>query len=155
VPGIATVTSAVLVSAPAHAVYGFLERLANHALITGGRLRLESVAADGLSARIAMRGPLGIRRTAHTAVTNLKPPSGFGGTAAVGRRTTAYVHWGIDRADTGSRVTLTATIVRAGVLDRLLLGLGGKWWLARSFDRAVALLAAALAAQEPCAQAAG
>ena len=155
VPGVATVTSALLMRAPAHAVYGFLEPLANHALFTGRRLRLEGVSADGLGARIAIRGPLGIRRTAHTKVTNLEPPSRFGGTAAVGRRTMAYVHWGIDRAGAGSRVTLTATIVRAGVLDRLLLALGGKWWLARSFDRAVALLATALAVEEPCAQAAG
>jgi hypothetical protein len=77
------------------------------------------------------------------------PPSGFGGTAAVGRRTVAYVHWGIDGAGTGSHVTLTATIVRAGALDRLLLLLGGRWWLARSFDRAVELLAAALSARRP------
>lgn len=148
-------TSAIWLPASAQAVYGFLEPLANHALITGRRLRLEGVAADGLRARIVIRGPLGIRRTAHTTVTDLRPPSGFGGTAAVGRRTIAYVHWGIAHTGDGSHVTLTATIVRAGVLDRLLLLLGGRWLLARSFDRAVALLASALAAQEPCPRVAG
>jgi hypothetical protein len=142
--GVATVTSALAMRAPAHVVYAFLARLPNHGLITGSRLRLESVTADGTSARIAMRGPLGIRRTARTCVTDVHPPRGFGGTAAVGRRTEAYVLWTIERAGTGSLVTLTATIFRAGALDRLLLTLGGRRWLAHSFDRALTLLAAAM-----------
>jgi hypothetical protein len=142
--GVATVSSALLVRAPAHAVYDFLERLPNHALITGDGLRLEGVAADGMSALISMRGPLGIRRTARTRVTTRHRPWGFGGTAAVGRRTVAYVHWAIDCTDAGSLVALTATILRAGALDRLLLTIGGRQWLARSFDRAVALLGAAV-----------
>jgi hypothetical protein len=143
--GVATVSSAaLLVRAPADAVYDFLERLPNHALITGDGLRLEGVAADGMSALISMRGPLGIRRTARTRVTARNRPRGFGGTAAVGRRTVAYVHWAIEYADADSLVTLTATILRAGALDRLLLTIGGTQWLARSFDRAVALLAAAV-----------
>ena len=148
-------TSAVLMPASAQTVYGFLALLTNHALITGRRLRLEGLTPDGQGARIAIRGPLGIRRTAHTVVTNLKPPHGVGGTATVGRRTVAHVHWRIDHAGAGSRVTLTVTILHAGALDRLLLVLGGRWWLARSFDHAVALLHAALSTEEPRAQMAG
>jgi hypothetical protein len=140
--GVATVASSLLVRAPAHAVYDFLERLPNHALITGDGLRVEGVADDGMSALISMRGPLGIRRTARTRVTTRHRPRAFGGTAEVGRRTRAYVHWVIEYADAGSLVTLTATILRAGALDRLLLTIGGRQWLARSFDRALALLAA-------------
>lgn len=143
--GVATVSSALLlVHAPAHAVYDFLERLPNHALITGDGLRLEGVAADGMSALISMRGPLGIRRTARTRVTTRHRPRAFGGTAAVGRRTVAYVHWAIEYAEAGSLVTLTATILRASAVDRALLTIGGRQWLTRSFDRAVALLAAAV-----------
>jgi hypothetical protein len=142
--GVATVTATAPVSAPARAVYDFLERLPNHALITGSGLRLEGVTADGRGARIALRGPLGIRRTARTCVTRLHRPRHFGGTAQVGRRTVAYVHWTIDHAETGSRVTLTATILRAGPLDRLLLTLGGIRWLTRSFRRAIALLGTAV-----------
>jgi len=138
--GVATVTATAPMHVPARAVYDFLERLPNHALITGSGLRLEGVAADGRGARIALRGPLGIRRTARTCVTRLHRPRHFGGTAEVGRRTVAYVHWSIDHAETGSLVTLTATILRAGPLDRLLLTLGGRRWLARSFERTIALL---------------
>jgi hypothetical protein len=148
-PAIATVTAEVSTPAPAHAVYRFLESLANHALIMDRRLRLNRVAAGGRGARIAIRGPLGVRRTARTVVTRLEPPSRFGGTAAVGRRTFAHVQWRIHATAAGSDVTLTAVIVRAGRLDRLLLRLGGRWWLARSFDRAVELLAAAVAGDEP------
>lgn len=148
-PVIVTVTSGVFTPAPAQAVYRFLESLANHALIMDRRLRLDGVASGGRGARIAIRGPLGLRRTARTMVTRLVPPSRFGGTAAVGRRTFAHVDWRIRGTAAGSDVTLTALIVCAGRLDRLLLRLGGRWWLGRSFDRAVALLAAAMAGDEP------
>lgn len=143
VRSVTTVTAALHLDAPARAVYDFLVRLPNHALIGGHGLRLRSVATDGRAAVISLRGPLGIRRTAYTAVTSLRPPHGFGGTAVVGRRTAAYVRWTIDPAGAGSLVRLTATIVRAGPLDRLLLALGGRWWVARSFARAIALLGAA------------
>lgn len=144
VRGVATVTATTPTRAPASAVYDFLERLSNHALITGSGLRLEAVATDGKGARIALRGPLGIRRTARTCVTRLRRPRHFGGTAAVGRHTVAYVHWSIDQAGSGAVVTLSATILRAGPLDRLLLVLGGRRWLAHSFERAVILLGAAV-----------
>jgi hypothetical protein len=133
---------------PAGAVYDFLVRLPNHALITGSGLRLEGVAADGRGARIALRGPLGVRRTARTCVTHPHRPRHFGGTAEVGRHTIAYVHWSIDQAETGSLVTLTATILRAGPLDRLLLAIGGRRWLGRSFERAIALLGNAVEGAE-------
>ncbi len=170
---VAVATAALLVRAPAYAVYTFLERLPNHALITGDGLRLEGVAADGMGALISMRGPLGIRRTARTRVTDRHPPHAFGGTAEVGRRTVAHVRWTIESlrppgsAEAGdlavragrvaapggrvlgtcSLVTLTATILRAGPGDRLLLALGGRRWLARSFGRAISLLGKAVEAE--------
>jgi Polyketide cyclase / dehydrase and lipid transport len=148
-PAVATVTSAVFTPAPAHAVYRFLESLANHALIMDHRLRLNGVAPGGQGARIAIRGPLGLRRTARTVITRLEPPSRFEGTASVGRRTLAHVQWRIHGTEAGSDVTLTAVIVHVGRLDRYLLRLGGRRLLARSFDRAVELLAAAVAGDDP------
>lgn len=143
--GPTTVAASCPVRAPARAVYDFLERLPNHALITGSGLRLESVAADGGGASISMRGPLGLRRTARTRVIVRRRPCAFGGTARVGRHTVAYVHWGIDAAGPdASLVTLSATVLRTGRLDRLLLAAGGRPWLARSFARAVALLGTAV-----------
>lgn len=144
VRSVATVTAALTLAAPAGVVYDFLVRLPNHAVIGGRGLRLDSVSGDGRSALISLHGPLGLRRTASTTVTVRHRPHRFGGTALVGRRTMANVHWAIDPAGTGSRVTLTATIVRAGPVDRLLLAIGGRWWVTRSFARAIALLGAAL-----------
>lgn len=148
-PGIVTASSAAATLAAASAVFDFLEDLTNHELITGRELRLDGVSPDGRGAEIMIRGPLGIRRTARTIVTLLERPSLFGGTAAVGRRTTAHVRWRIDVAGAGSRVTLTATILSAGPLDRLLLRLGGAWLLARGLDDAVRSLAAVLDAHLP------
>ena len=157
VRGGATVAAALPLKARPQAIYDFLQRLPNHALIGGRGLRLDGVADDGRAALITLRGPLGIRRTARTTVTNLRPPGRFGGTALVGKRTMAQVNWTIERAGTGSFVTLSATIVRAGPMDRLLLALGGRWWVARSFRHAIALLGAAVddAAGEACTPMAG
>jgi hypothetical protein len=157
VPAVATLSAALTLRASAAAVYDFLVLLPNHALISGHGLRLDGVADDGRSALISLHGPLGLRRTAFTTVTSLHRPDRFGGRAMVGRRTMAYVHWTIEPAGTGSRVTLSATIVRAAPVDRLLLAIGGRWWVRRSFARAIALLGAALegAGGEPCARAAG
>jgi hypothetical protein len=154
-----TVVASRPVRASARAVYDFLERLPNHALITGGGLRLEGVAADGRGARISMRGPLGLRRTARTRVIVRRGPRAFGGTARVGRHTVAYVHWAIDAAGPdASLVTLSATVLRTGTLDRLLLAIGGRPWLARSFARAIVLLGVAVEGTpgaEECARLAG
>ena len=144
VRGVATVAAALPLNALPRAIYDFLQRLPNHALIGGHGLRLDGVADDGRAALITLRGPLGIRRTAYTTVTNLRPPHRFGGTALVGKRTMAQVNWTIEPAGTGSFVTLSATIVRAGPMDRLLLALGGRWWVTRSFKHAIALLGAAV-----------
>lgn len=156
-PTVATLSAALTLAASAGAVYDFLTSLPNHARIGGHGLRLDHVADDGRSALISLHGPLGLRRTAVTTVTSLHRPHRFGGTALVGRRTMAYVHWIIEPAGTGSRVTLNASIVRAGPVDRLLLAAGGRWWVTRCFARAIALLGAALdrPAGEPRARAAG
>jgi hypothetical protein len=138
------ITASGLVDAPAENVYGFLSQLHNHRLISGDRLHLVSLAADREGAQIVIRGPLGIRRTAETTITQRKPARGVGGTATVGSRTAAHVHWTIIPAGAGSHIALTATILRTGVLDRLLLALGGDRWLARGFDRAIQRLAAVL-----------
>jgi hypothetical protein len=142
----APVTSGLLMDVPAEAVYGFLSQLPNHQSMGGRRFRLLAFADDRLGARIVIRGPLGIRRTVETTITCLHPARGVGGTAAIGRRTVAHVHWTIDAAGERSRVALTATVLRIGTLDRLLLAAGGRRWLARSFTRVLMLLAVTIGA---------
>lgn len=143
-----TVTAAAVLAISAETAYDFLSHLPNHARIAGRRLRVESLATERLGGRIAICGPMGLRRTAVTTITYLTPPLAVGGTAKVGRTTMGLVEWKIRRQTTGCRVTLTATILRFGVLDRVLFALGGRWWLTRGFERAITLLGAVAAADE-------
>jgi Polyketide cyclase / dehydrase and lipid transport len=125
-------------------VYGFLSRLDNHAQLTGRELRLAALDADERGGRVVVAGPLGLRRTARTKVTTELEPHRFGGVATVGRRTRARVQWSIDPSLGGARVVLESTIASRGVVDGLLLALGGRWWLRRGFRRALDSLAEAV-----------
>jgi hypothetical protein len=60
----------------------------------------------------------------------------------LGSRTTASVTWTIATAPAGSVVSLSATIEAAGLLDSLVLHLGGRRWIARRFSSALDSLAA-------------
>jgi hypothetical protein len=146
VRAVAPVTAGLLIEVTAETVYGFLSHLPNHQRMGGRQFRLDAFAADRLGARIVICGPLGIRRTVETTITCLHPPRGLGGTAAVGRRTIAHVHWTIRAAGERSHVALTMTVLRTGVLDRLLLAAGGRRWLARGFHRVLTLLPASIGA---------
>src|SRR6266568_4877769 len=132
-----TVSAARLVEAPISVIYGFLEQLPNHERLTGDRLRLVRLATDRQGARMLIRGPFGLRRTAETTITYRRVPYALGGTATTGRRTTAEAHWTLDPADTGTVVALTAIVHRMGPLDRLLLSLGGRHWLRSAFEQAL------------------
>jgi polyketide cyclase/dehydrase/lipid transport protein len=139
------VRASARIHASAEAVYGFLAELANHQRLSDHRFRLHQLSADRRSAQIVMRGPFGIRRTARTTVTDLVPYRRVGGTATVGRRTAGQLRWTIvPAAEGGSRVALTATVVRLGTVDRMLYRLGGRRWLARGFESVIVLLATAL-----------
>src|ERR1700737_3652704 len=89
VTGIGPICSELPINAPAEIVYAFLAHLPNHERLSDRRLQLVSLASDRLGGRITIRGPLGIRRTAETTVTDLRPHVVVGGTATVGRRTAA------------------------------------------------------------------
>jgi hypothetical protein len=95
--------------------------------------------------RVRVKGPLGISRVASTRVEAAESPSALRGSAEIGRRTKATVRWTIDPADAGSAVTVAAMVERASRLDRVLLALGGTWWLRRLFRNAVGRLDTAMA----------
>jgi hypothetical protein len=141
-----SVSASLRVEASAETIYRFLCHLPNHARFANAQLALLALAEDGHGGTIAIRGPFGLRRVAETTVTEMLPHSVVGGTATVGRRTSALVRWTVrPDGDGGSRVALTATILTAGRADRLLLALGGRRWLARAFALAIARLAEAMA----------
>ena len=126
-------------------VYRFLERLENHWRLNDDYLRVESLRADRRGATISIRAPGGLRRTARTEVTTALAPRKFGGTITPKTRTRAGAWWTIEPTGSGARVALQAAIVPKGLVDRLLLALGGRWWLERRCERVVAQLGTALA----------
>jgi hypothetical protein len=105
---------------------------------------MESLREDRRGAAITIRGPGGLRRTALTEVTTADAPRAFGGTVTTSTATHAGAWWTIEPSERGSRVALQATIAPRG-LDRLLLALGGHWWLERRCERVVARLDSAIA----------
>ena len=116
-------------------VYAFLADLENHWRMAGRfvevvELRGPVGARDG--GRVRIRAPLGLRRTAVTEVVETREPEWLRGCAEVGR-TQARVRWTLRPADGMTDVRLEAAVVRAGAVDRILLALGGRWWLRRRF----------------------
>jgi hypothetical protein len=99
--------------------------------------------ADG--GRVRMRGPFGLSRVAETAVAGTERPRLLTGTASIGRGTRGAVRWEIEPAVPGSsHVRFTAEVVQASPLDRVVLALGGRWWLARIVRTAVQRLGVAI-----------
>ena len=125
-------------------VYAYLVQLENHRYLGGPQLRVDRLDEDRRGGRIIIAAPLGLRRVARTTVTTLEEPHRFGGVAHVGRSTRAHVHWSVEHRHSGARVVLEAHIASAGMVDRALLGVGGRWWLRRAFQRALERLAEAL-----------
>lgn len=82
-----------------------------------------------------------MRRTATTTVTTASAPNRFGGHALVGHATAARVMWTVEDNEQGSSVSLDVTVMRTGALDRMLLRLGGSWWLKRCLAQALDRLA--------------
>jgi hypothetical protein len=126
-------------------VYAFLARLENHWRLNDEYLRMESLRSDRRGATISVRGPGGLRRTALTEVTTAQAPHRFGGTVTTTTRTRAGAWWTIEPNPSGARVSLSAAIVPRGIVDRVLLALGGRRWLERRCERVVAQLGPALA----------
>ena len=99
------------------------------------------------AAVVRLRGPLGVHRTARTRVLQTAAPRALEGEARIGARTVGRVRWDLEPDGAGTLVTLTATVERAGLVDRALLAAGGRLWLrARLADALERLAAEATAA---------
>jgi hypothetical protein len=131
-------------AAPPATVHAFLAELANHPSLGDGRLRVHSLDERRPGGTIVLRGPLGARRRARTIVAGVRAPTGLWGSAHVGPRTLAQVRWAIESHEAGALVELSALVITAGLLDRLLLALGGRRWLRARFHETLERLARAL-----------
>ena len=134
---VADIEAAALIDASLEEVFDFLSDLRNHWRVTDRFVEVRSLgASDGVrtdSGRVRVRGPFGLGRTATTRVVASRPPRLMIGTAEIGPRTRARVSWTLAGRLGSTRVRLVAEIEDASPLDRLLLALGGRWWLRRRF----------------------
>lgn len=130
-------------------MFSFLADGRNHHKLAGPHIQLLELHENresGLRAAMVIRGPFGIRRSAHTRIERSREPALIVGTARIGSRTIARVRWDLyDDGDGSTRVSLRATVRRAGALDRLLLRAGGAAWMRRLFASTLELLAAHIA----------
>jgi polyketide cyclase/dehydrase/lipid transport protein len=139
-----------VVPVPPATAFAFLAVMHNHWKLAGERIQLVDVGSSddrGASGVVMIRGPLGLRRRARTRVLEVRAPLTLGGTAEVGRGTVAQVRWDLKpRGEQATTVTLSAAVVTAGRLDRLLLLAGGRAWMRRVFARTLVRLEGELVA---------
>jgi len=145
-PPVATIAASRRIGAAPCRVYAFLADMSTHWSLGDGRLVLEELRPDGRGGSICVRGPVGLRRRVRARVTRLHAPSYVGGRATIGRRTRVHISWRVRREGANAVVDLTATAVRVGFFDRVLLMLGGRRWLRARFGEVLARLAAELEA---------
>lgn len=113
----------------------------NHWQLTQRFAELEQLDGDADGGHVRIRGPFGLSRLARTRLLSAEEPREVRGRADVGHGTFGAVRWLIEPAGSGSRVTLSAVVERAGILDRAILALGGRIVLRRGFREALAQLA--------------
>jgi hypothetical protein len=89
---------------------------------------------------VRISGPFGLSRVARTRVLAADEPRELRGRAEIGRGTVGLVRWTIEPSGTGSRVTLAAEVEQARLADRAILALGGRWYMRRGFEQALAQL---------------
>jgi hypothetical protein len=146
---------AVMPAAP-EAVFDYLARLDHHWQLMDDAVDVISLDGDGAAgpdrAVVRLHGPLGIGRIARTQVLDAQRPRVLRGRAGIGhpedggRVTEGEVRWLLEPAEGGAatRVFLRARVLRAGVIDRLILALGGRAWMRARFRAALERLAQAL-----------
>jgi uncharacterized protein YndB with AHSA1/START domain len=127
------------IDAPRERVFEFLAHLPNHWRLHDALEEVDSI--ENTTARVRLRGPLRISRDARTEVLEAVAPERLRGRADLSGGTRARVGWDLEDAGAGTtRVRLTTEIEAAPLRDRLLLALGGRWWVRRIYADALANL---------------
>jgi hypothetical protein len=133
------------ITAAADDIFAFLENPNRHWQLLGRRLE-PLRGYDGERSQVRLRGPLGIRRTLWIRMAVSRSPHELVGHVEAGGGTTiGTVRWVLRPlardGDASTAVELTAGTNDVGWLDRLLLLCGGRRWLRRSLEVALAALA--------------
>jgi carbon monoxide dehydrogenase subunit G len=135
------IEATALVPASPDDVFDFLSDLENHWRLTGRRVEVLGLNGDRDGGSVRIRGPLGLHRTARTKVTASRSPRLILGVAELPGGTRARVSWTLAPHARETRVALVAEVEKAAPLDRLMLAVGGRRWMAQVFERALERLA--------------
>jgi carbon monoxide dehydrogenase subunit G len=126
-----------VVPAAPEEVFAFLSDLKNHWLLADRFVEVLTIdrGLDGAArgGTVRMRGPLGLGRTATTRVVSTEAQTTMTGTAVLTGGTQAVIRWSLTNYGKATRVELAAYLEKTGLLDRLLLALGGRRWIRRRF----------------------
>jgi hypothetical protein len=130
-----------VIGAAREEVFAFLADLENHWLITDRFVRVLSL--DGppgarSGGKVRIRAPFGLSRTASLRIEDSQAPAELIGSAAVGDGTRAEVRWSLFENGAGTRAELTAQLTTASRRDRLRWAAGGRFWMRRRLQRALA-----------------
>jgi hypothetical protein len=138
------------VAASRQSVHEFLADVASHAVLSDSSIEL--LEADDRHGRsrgvVRVNPPLPIDRTVVTEMREKGDPVKVEGVARMGRRVVAEIVWELQSCDGGTSVTLRATLGRTRFRDRVLLWLGGAYWLKRRFCRVLRRLERSLSEPE-------
>jgi polyketide cyclase/dehydrase/lipid transport protein len=139
------------ISVPRERVFRFLADLGCHWRLSDAAIELHAVRRerDGAHGIIELHPPVPVDRTAVTELQRVQGGAIVAGTVRMGMRTSADVTWSLDSRGRSTLVRLTAVVRRAGPLDRVLLRVGGAWWLGRRFRVVLARLERELDSQPP------
>jgi hypothetical protein len=150
-----SISAVAIVPAPPARVFALLGDLREHWRLAGRWIDVlsldRSTSAPGPGpdgGLVRMRGPLGIGRTVRTRVVRAEPVRRLEGVAEVGRRTRARISWTLTELHGSTEVSLAATVEEAGLIDRLLLAVGGRAWLRRRLAATLARLSASVRQDE-------
>lgn len=125
-------------------MFAFLADPGNHWRLARERIEVIAVDSDGhgyMRGTVLLRGPLGVRRRARTAVVEVTPSRRLSGVASIGGRTRAEVTWSLaPAAGAATWVVLSADMLRLSRLDAILLAAGGRAWMRRLFSEVLVAL---------------
>jgi hypothetical protein len=135
----ATIEVSRLVDASRDRIHAFLADVRFHSLLSdrGLQLIVATDSADGSRATglIRVNPPGPVEETVSTVMTSRDGPSTVAGVALIRSRKVADIVWSLDVRGAATLVRLSATTGDLSARERVLLVVGGRWWIRRRFGK--------------------
>ena len=143
--GTVRVQSRGRIAASCEDAFVLLSDLDRHRLLTDAGIAILSLEGPPGARRggtVELRGPAGLRRRARTEVQGAQHPRRLWGVATSDTGSVASLEWLLSPAGDGATVEARLHVTPRHWRDRLLLSLGGRWWLKGRLHAAIGRLGA-------------